>query len=64
MIFNYKKRISILDSLKKLYATKLMDYELQKKFLKLINVFDTTQKGCLDYRSFVVGIQRASPETD
>lgn len=29
-----------------------------------MNVFDTTHKGCLDYKSFVEGIQRASPDTN
>ena len=29
-----------------------------------MNVFDITHKGCLDYSSFVQGIQRASPDTD
>lgn len=64
LIFSYKKKNHLLDNLKKIYATKIMTYQQHKKFINVMNVFDLSHKGCLDYLSFTQGIQRASPDTD
>lgn len=41
-----------------------MNWEMKKKFLRMMYVFDLNQKGFLDQRDFITGIQRASPEID